>query len=114
MSKHTRVNRRVFLGSAAAVGATVCAGSAMAEPKGQEKFQANTVEEFLKNRQSLATDPYRPLYHFSPPGFGTHDPAGLCRESMAAYNLAAVNESRRRAASPSYGLKSLNLLLLTP
>jgi beta-fructofuranosidase len=33
---------------------------------------------FVKNRQALADDPYRPLYHFSPPGFGTHDAAGLC------------------------------------
>ena len=36
------------------------------------------IERFLENRQSLAEDPYRPLYHFSPPGFGLHDPAGLC------------------------------------
>ena len=33
---------------------------------------------FVNNRRYLANDPYRPLYHFSPPGFGTHDPAGLC------------------------------------
>lgn len=26
----------------------------------------------------LAGDPYRPLYHFSPPAAGLHDPAGLC------------------------------------
>lgn len=32
----------------------------------------------LNMRQSLAGDPYRPLYHFSPPGPGLHDPAGLC------------------------------------
>jgi beta-fructofuranosidase len=36
------------------------------------------VEHFVKTRQSLAGNPYRPLYHFSPPGFGSHDPAGLC------------------------------------
>ena len=47
-------------------------------PGPAKTFRADTVEDFLKNRQSLATDPYRPLYHFSPPGFGTHDPAGLC------------------------------------
>jgi len=41
-------------------------------------FRADKLEDLLKNRQSLAADPYRPLYHFSPPGFGTHDPAGLC------------------------------------
>ena len=34
---------------------------------------------FLKNRKSAAADPYRPIYHFSPPGFGLHDVAGLCR-----------------------------------
>ena len=78
MSKGTRVTRRRFLGSAASVGAAVCSGAAMAEPQGQKKPRADSVEDFLKNRQSLATDPYRPLYHFSPPGFGTHDPAGLC------------------------------------
>ena len=36
------------------------------------------VDEFLENRRSLAGNPFRPLYHFSPPGFGLHDPAGLC------------------------------------
>lgn len=36
------------------------------------------VEHFIQNRQSLANDPHRPLYHFAPPGYGTHDPAGLC------------------------------------
>ena len=41
--------------------------------------QAENVDNFLKNRHELATDLYRPLYHFSPPGFGLHDPAGLCR-----------------------------------
>ncbi len=35
-------------------------------------------EYFKRDRQSLIDDPYRPLYHFSPPGFGIHDPAGLC------------------------------------
>ncbi|MEI7900855.1 MAG: glycoside hydrolase family 32 protein [bacterium] len=35
-------------------------------------------ECFRKNREELASDPYRPLYHFSPPGYGTHDAAGLC------------------------------------
>lgn len=36
------------------------------------------LAHFLKKRQSLADDPYRPLYHFCPPGYGIHDPAGLC------------------------------------
>ena len=38
----------------------------------------DTVEDLVANRQALADDPFRPLYHFSPPGFGLHDPAGLC------------------------------------
>lgn len=36
------------------------------------------IEYFHNKRESLAADPYRPLYHFSPPGFGLHDPGGLC------------------------------------
>ena len=38
----------------------------------------DTVEDLVANRQALAGVPYRPLYHFSPPGFGLHDPGGLC------------------------------------
>ncbi len=37
------------------------------------------VAYFLQNRKSAAADSFRPLYHFSPPGFGLHDPAGLCK-----------------------------------
>lgn len=36
------------------------------------------TELFQKSRESLASDPYRPLYHFSPPRLGLHDAAGLC------------------------------------
>ncbi len=36
------------------------------------------TEHFHKARQSLAGDCHKPLYHFSPPGKGLHDPAGLC------------------------------------
>jgi len=36
------------------------------------------IAHYLKTRQSLAKNPYRPLYHFSPPFAGIHDPAGLC------------------------------------
>jgi len=43
-----------------------------------ETFKSDTLEDLVRNRESLAADPYRPLYHFSPPGFGLHDPAGLC------------------------------------
>jgi beta-fructofuranosidase len=31
-----------------------------------------------KLRESLANDPFRPLYHISPPSKGLHDAAGLC------------------------------------
>jgi hypothetical protein len=40
--------------------------------------KSETVEDLVANRQALAGDPYRPLYHFSPPGFGLHDPGGVC------------------------------------
>jgi len=35
-------------------------------------------ELFRRSRESLASDPYRPFYHFSPPGSDLHDAAGLC------------------------------------
>ena len=36
------------------------------------------TEHFRQSRESLADDPFRPLYHFSPPGLEFHDPTGLC------------------------------------
>jgi len=36
------------------------------------------VSAQTKMRESLANDPFRPLYHISPHGKGLHDPAGLC------------------------------------
>jgi len=36
------------------------------------------IKMFRQTRASLAADPFRPLYHFSPPGDSLHDPAGLC------------------------------------
>jgi len=33
---------------------------------------------FRQARESLANDPFRPAYHFSPPGVSLHDAAGLC------------------------------------
>ena len=36
------------------------------------------VEYFIENRNAVADNLYRPLYHFSPPGFGFWDPVGLC------------------------------------
>lgn len=36
------------------------------------------VQRFTKSREQLSTDPYRPLYHFSPPENMMNDPNGLC------------------------------------
>ncbi len=36
------------------------------------------LERFRASRECLATDPHRPLYHFSPPGSRMNDPNGLC------------------------------------
>ncbi len=36
------------------------------------------VRRFATSRQRLAVDPYRPLYHFSPPENVMNDPNGLC------------------------------------
>ncbi len=33
---------------------------------------------FAAQREVLRRDPWRPVYHFCPPGYGVHDPAGLC------------------------------------
>lgn len=37
------------------------------------------VLRFAQSRQKLASDPYRPLYHFSPPENVMNDPNGLCQ-----------------------------------
>ena len=37
------------------------------------------LERFDLSRRRLATDPYRPLYHFSPPENWMNDPNGLCQ-----------------------------------
>ena len=36
------------------------------------------TELFQRSRESLTGDPYRPVYHFSPPGADLHDTAGIC------------------------------------
>jgi hypothetical protein len=75
--------------------ASIHAADALAQPAAtipkttpaakQEPFEfdkqdsAAHVAYFLQNRKSAAADPFRPLYHFSPPGFGLHDVAGLCK-----------------------------------
>ena len=42
------------------------------------EISANTLQRFKKSRQRLAVDPYRPMYHFSPPENSMNDPNGLC------------------------------------
>lgn len=37
------------------------------------------VQRFAVSRKRLAADPYRPLYHFSPPENCMNDPNGLCQ-----------------------------------
>ena len=66
----------VMLALTVSCGRLLAADRPAAEPVHTPK--SDTVEDLVANRQALAGDPYRPLYHFSPPGFGTHDPAGLC------------------------------------
>ncbi|WP_187432996.1 glycoside hydrolase family 32 protein [Natronococcus pandeyae] len=36
------------------------------------------METFRRQREQLSGDPYRPAYHFSPPGGIVHDPNGAC------------------------------------
>ena len=38
-----------------------------------------SVIRFVESRRRLASDPYRPLYHFSPPENFMNDPNGLCQ-----------------------------------
>lgn len=67
-----------------AAGQSAQAAKAAASAVQSEKTDVSKMshdeqtEYFLKSRQSLAKDPYRPLYHFSPPSDGLHDPSGLC------------------------------------
>ena len=45
----------------------------------QAQLAANPLmERFRESRQRLASDPYRPLYHFVSPESGLNDPNGLC------------------------------------
>jgi beta-fructofuranosidase len=39
----------------------------------------DTLRRFRESRERLAADPYRPLYHFSPPENSMNDPNGLCQ-----------------------------------
>ena len=49
---------------------------------------------FRQARESLARDPFRPAYHFSPPGVSLHDAAGLCwwKGNFHLFYLFATSE----------------------
>jgi len=48
-------------------------------PEQQAQLAANPIlDRFRQSRQRLASDPYRPLYHFVSPESGLNDPNGLC------------------------------------
>lgn len=52
-----------------------------------DRMDADAQMAYLRqNRKSAATNPFRPLYHFSPPGFGLHDVSGLC-QWQGSYHL---------------------------
>ena len=63
----------------AATGATATPAASKEPPDFDNMDAGAHAAYFLEKRKSAAADPYRPVYHFSPPGFGLHDPAGLCR-----------------------------------
>jgi len=57
-----------------------------------------------QSRALLASDSYRPLYHFSPPDCGLHDAAGLCwwrtkYHLFYLYETATVRWGRGHAVS---------------
>ena len=53
------------------------------------------IEHFRESRQSVADDPFRPLYHFSPPGYGLHDVGGLC-SWQGKYHLLLISNHAAR------------------
>lgn len=64
-------------------------GKAYPDTPNEQLEAPNTDEELLRYRElreRLAGDPYRPLYHFSPPAGYMNDPNGLC-EWQGRYHL---------------------------
>ncbi len=64
------------------------AGAEQRQPKAcpvalEDQLEALATDEHLRkfraSRERLAADPYRPLYHFSPPENVMNDPNGLCQ-----------------------------------
>ena len=49
--------------------------------EGQEEALRSDEDlaKFAESRRELAADPYRPLYHFSPPGGTMNDPHYIAR-----------------------------------
>ena len=45
------------------------------------------LERFRSSRESLAKDPYRPIFHFSPPENIINDPNGLCEWNLSLIHI---------------------------
>jgi len=54
------------------------ADSPPSTPGGATPDAAEQVNQYRQARTGSASDPFRPLYHFSPPQHELHNPAGLC------------------------------------
>ena len=66
------------------------------------------LQRFRESRESLATDPYRPLYHVSPPENSMNDPNGLC-QWQGRYHLSYqfVPEGRDRSRDAGAAARQL-------
>ena len=51
----------------------------MLEEQSETLKRDDILRRFRESRERLAADPYRPLYHFSPPENSKNDPNGLCQ-----------------------------------
>jgi len=77
LAKHTCLGLAVILGLSAIAAAQSVETKHANVPVTDMNAQAQ-IQHLRQLRESLADDPFRPLYHFSPPGYGIHDVAGLC------------------------------------
>ena len=71
----------VLLGLSLSLAGAASDGDRKTASESDDRAALNADEEVKQYRQAragLTADPFRPLYHFSPPGYGLHDPAGLC------------------------------------
>ena len=65
-----------------------------------------TLQRFKESRQRLAADPYRPLYHFSPPENSMNDPNGLCQWQGRYHMFYQFREPEAATSSDSMLLSS--------